>query len=120
MKTIPLITSLLLCCFNADAGYPPEKITRFYDMTDMLMVPPQFTNAPRFSLSLGIAGSVPIVITDPVIARASNKGKLEQMVYDFSFLVEDYDINIFWYRDTMILKARPELHMLLSGSGGSL
>lgn len=87
-----------------------NPITRFYDVSDLVSPPPQFKNAPRFSLPAGIVGSIPVLAVDEDVIRFSNKRKLENIILDTAFHIGDYDATILWWRDTMIIKGSRELH----------
>lgn len=87
-----------------------NPITRFYDVSDLVAPPPQFQNAPRFSLPAGIVGSIPVLAVDEDVIRFSNKRKLENIILDTAYHIGDYDANIIWWGNTMIIKGTPELH----------
>jgi hypothetical protein len=87
-----------------------NPITRIYDVSDLITPPPQFTNAPNFSISTGIYGSFPIIVTNEKIVRMSNKKKLENMVYEIAESMDEYDATVRWWGNSMMVTGSKELH----------
>ena len=98
------MTSLLLTLALA------TPITRIYDVSDLISPPPQFTNAPNFSISVGIYGSFPIVVTNEKVVRMSNRKKLENMVYEIAENMNEYDASVRWWGNSMIVTGSKKLH----------
>lgn len=98
------MTTLLLTILLAN------PITRIYDVSDLITPPPQFTNAPNFSISTGIYGSFPIIVTNEKIVRMSNKKKLENMVYEIAESMDEYDATVRWWGNSMMVTGSRELH----------
>lgn len=96
----PLILTLALA----------NPITRFYDVTDLISPPPQFINAPRFSVSLGLAGSIPVVANDAEVIRWSNKKRLEDIIMEMAYSMDEYDTAVRWWGNSMIVTGSRELH----------
>jgi hypothetical protein len=97
---IPLLLTIVLA----------NPITRVYDVSDLISPPPQFTNAPNFSISVGIYGSFPIVVTNEKVIRMSNRKKLENMVYEIAENMDEYDATVRWWGDNMIVTGSRKLH----------
>lgn len=98
------ILSVLLCS-------PPY--TRMYDMSDLLYSPPNFDNAPTFSISVGMMGSFPILTHHPKIVILREKMRIQDIVMGIAEVHGDYTPSILWYRNTMILTTSEEVHKTL-------
>lgn len=100
-----LLVLLALCA-------PPHR--RMYDLSDLMPRTPNFDNAPNFSMSLGVAGSVPILANHPHVARLRNKIKLEEIVLGLAEVHEVEDLTVvLWMDDTMVLITTREVHRAL-------
>jgi len=86
---------------------------KMYDMSDMMIWPPMFDNAPVFSVSLGVSGRFPILTHHPYVRERREKKKFEDIVHQFAEYHEYYNTRIYWYDKTMILSTVPEVHKIL-------
>lgn len=99
------IITLLFCS-------PPY--TRMYDMSDLLYPPPNFDNAPNFSISIGMMGSFPILTHHPKIVILREKMRIQDIVMGIADIHSDTNTKIMWYGNTMILNTSREVHETLS------
>lgn len=70
-------------------------VTRMYDVSDILSSPPSFSNAGNPSAAA---------------TRISNQRRLENMVFEIAYSIDDYDVSVRWWRGTMIVSGSKELH----------
>jgi len=85
-----------------------------YDLSDLIPRTPNFNNAPKFSMSLGMAGSVPILINHPYITQINDKMKIEEIICELAEIYGDKDVTmIVWIDNTMVLITTREVHRAL-------
>lgn len=91
---------------------PPYR--KMYDLSDLVFRTPNFDNAPNFSMSLGMAGSVPILVNHPYITEIRDKMKIEEIICGLAEVYGDKDLTVmFWIDNTMVLITTREVHRAL-------
>ena len=92
----------------------PPFYTKVYEMADLVRSPRNFDNAPTFSLSVGMTGSVPFLANHPKVQEINNKRKIQNIVYAVAeTYFEKEQTTVVWKNTTMIVFGSHRLHSAL-------